>query len=103
MVFDGVLLILIAAGSFLIAYSKVKREQVEEERERLIRDLTNAIEEIKTLKGILPICSYCKKIRDDMGAWKMLEIYISEHSEAKFSHGLCPECHENVMKELEEE
>lgn len=55
-------------------------------------ELQQALKEIKTLQGILPICSYCKKIRDDKGSWNQLETYIHHHSEAQFSHGICPEC-----------
>lgn len=55
-------------------------------------DLKQAMDEIKTLKGIIPICSYCHGIRDDEGAWKQLEQYISKHSDASFSHGICPSC-----------
>ncbi len=62
------------------------------EKERLIVDLRNALAEIKTLKGIVPICSSCKKIRDDRGYWSRLEEYLSEHSDAEVSHGICPEC-----------
>ena len=54
--------------------------------------LKKALEEIKTLRGILPICSKCKKIRDDRGSWKGIEAYIQDHSNAEFSHGICPEC-----------
>ena len=54
--------------------------------------LEKALEEINTLKGIIPICSYCKSIRDDEGAWQGLENYISDHSEASFSHGICEDC-----------
>lgn len=67
--------------------------KMEEERENLIENLENSLEEIKTLRGIIPICSYCKKIRDDKGAWDILEAYICKHSEAQFSHGVCPECY----------
>jgi PAS domain S-box-containing protein len=67
-------------------------KQIEQERERLIADLQKALAEIKTLHGILPICSFCKKIRNDKGAWTHLESYISEHTDALFSHGLCQEC-----------
>ena len=59
---------------------------------QLNRELSVALEEIKTLRGILPICSHCKKIRDDTESWQQLEEYISTHSEAKFSHGICPDC-----------
>lgn len=54
--------------------------------------IVNDVTELKRLKGIIPICSHCKQIRDDKGAWNMLEAYISNHSEADFSHGICPEC-----------
>nr|NJM03683.1 hypothetical protein [Desulfobacula sp.] len=60
----------------------------------MIADLTIALDEIKTLKGIVPICSGCKKIRDDKGYWNLLESYIEKHSEASFTHGMCPECME---------
>ena len=66
--------------------------QSEEQREKLISELQTALDEIKTLKGIIPICSYCKKIRDDQGYWNQLEGYIQEHSEAEFSHGVCKDC-----------
>jgi hypothetical protein len=62
--------------------------------ERKNRELQHAMDEIKVLRGILPICMFCKKIRDDSGYWRELETYISEHSEAMFSHGLCANCAE---------
>jgi PAS domain S-box-containing protein len=68
------------------------RKRIEREKEQLIQDLTTALDEIKTLKGIVPICASCKKIRDDRGFWNQLEVYIQEHSEAEFSHGICPDC-----------
>ncbi|MBN2403368.1 MAG: PAS domain S-box protein [Spirochaetes bacterium] len=68
------------------------RKRDEKERIKLIKELQEALAEIRTLKGILPICSYCKKIRDDKGYWEQIEVYIRDHSEAEFTHGLCPEC-----------
>jgi len=68
------------------------RSKVEKERERIIIELQTALSEVKTLSGLLPICSHCKKIRDDKGYWNQLEVYIHEHSEARFSHGICQEC-----------
>ncbi len=62
------------------------------EKENLIADLKNALAEIKTLEGIIPICSSCKRIRDDQGNWNRLENYIRERSDVEFSHGLCSEC-----------
>lgn len=73
-----------------------KLKAVEKERENLISELQTSLEEIKTLRNILPICSSCKKIRDDKGDWHFLEIYLRDHSQTEFSHGICPEC----MKKL---
>jgi PAS domain S-box-containing protein len=72
----------------------VKRE--EEERLKLIEELTEALRNIKTLRGLLPICASCKKIRDDKGYWQKVESYISEHTNAAFTHGLCPDCLEKL-------
>jgi len=69
-----------------------KRKQAEQERENAMKLLEQALREIKTLKGIIPICSYCKKIRDEENAWEKLEAYITEHTDAQFSHGICPQC-----------
>lgn len=63
-------------------------------------DLQEADLAIKSLQGIIPICSYCKKIRDEKGLWNQLELYIQEHSEATFSHGACPSCYDKQIKEL---
>ena len=57
-------------------------------------------QEVKTLTGLLPICATCKKIRDDKGYWKQIESYIRDHSEAEFSHGICPDCHEKHKEEI---
>jgi len=70
----------------------IERKQDEAERDQLIRELQRALTQVKTLSGMLPICSGCKKIRDDLGYWNRIETYISEHSEAQFSHGICPDC-----------
>ncbi len=70
----------------------IERKRLALERERLIADLRKALDEIKTLSGMLPICASCKKIRDDKGYWNQIETYIRERSEAEFSHGICPDC-----------
>jgi phosphoserine phosphatase RsbU/P len=57
-----------------------------------VKELKKALDELKILQGIIPICSFCKKIRDDRGYWSHVEAYISQHSEAQFSHSICPEC-----------
>jgi len=69
-----------------------ERHVVEVQRKQLIQELQDAAARIKVLSGLLPICAYCKKIRDDQGYWKQLEAYITHHSEASFSHGICPAC-----------
>lgn len=80
--------------SIVICISKeiTERKHIEDERENLIKELQIALSEIKTLRGILPICSFCKKIRDDKGYWSQVEVYVKEHTEADFSHSYCPEC-----------
>ena len=78
-----------------------ERKLIESERERIIEELTNALAEVKTLTGLLPICSGCKKIRDDGGRWSHLESYISARSQARFSHGFCPDCARIYFPELE--
>ena len=57
-----------------------------------VSELQTALEHVKTLRGIVPICAHCKKIRDDQGYWSQVEVYVRDHSEAEFSHGICPEC-----------
>ncbi len=69
-----------------------QRKELEREREQLILAYEDAIANVKTLKGLMPICMSCKRIRDDKGYWNQIESYIQQHSDAEFSHGLCPEC-----------
>jgi hypothetical protein len=69
-----------------------ERKQAQAEKDKLIAELKSALNEVKTLSGLLPICASCKKIRDDRGYWNQIESYIREHSEAEFSHSICPEC-----------
>ncbi|MCK4826007.1 PAS domain S-box protein, partial [bacterium] len=79
------------------------RVRAEKEREKLICDLKEAMERIKTLRGLLPICMHCKKIRNDKGYWQQVEDYVQDHSEAEFSHGICPECIDKYYPELNED
>ena len=76
-----------------------ERQRHEQERDNLIVELQEALATIKTLHGILPICSSCRKIRDDKGAWTQMEAYITEHTDAEFSHGICSECAEKLYPE----
>lgn len=75
-----------------IVYDITRYKLAEQERDELINALQKALKEIKTLKGIIPICSHCRKIRDDKGYWNQLEHYVAQHSEVDFSHGICPDC-----------
>jgi hypothetical protein len=75
------------------------RKKIEQQMERLIHELEEALAHIKTLSGLLPICARCKKIRDDKGYWSQIETYISQHSSAQFTHSLCPECAVKTLKE----
>lgn len=76
------------------------RKRIEEEREALIEQLKKSLAKVKQLSGMLPICASCKKIRDDRGYWRQIEAYIRDHSEAEFSHGICPECMKKLYPEL---
>ncbi len=77
------------------------RLKTQKDKERLINKLQRALEEIKTLRGIVPICASCKKIRDDKGFWNHMEVYVQNHTEAKFSHGVCPECVKKLYPDLD--
>lgn len=80
-----------------------KRKETEEllvkERDRLEK----ALAEIRTLRGIVPICSSCKKIRNDKGYWQQVEVYVSDNSEAEFSHGICPDCMTRLYREFDDD
>lgn len=75
-------------------------DQAEQEKAQLVNELQESIANIKTLKGLIPICASCKKIRDDEGYWQHLEVYIHEHSDAVLSHGYCPECAQELYAEI---
>lgn len=68
------------------------------ERDRLVQQLQSALAEVRTLQAILPICSYCKRIRDDQNYWQSVEGYVSRHTNSRFSHGICPSCHETHVE-----
>jgi len=79
------------------------KAKLEAEREQLITELQEALAKVKTLNGLLPICAWCKNIRNDEGYWQAVEQYIGEHSTAEFTHGICPACLKKHFPELEEE
>lgn len=86
-------------GGLAIIRDITERKRAEAEREKLIAELREALANVKTLKGLIPICAACKKVRDDQGYWNQLESYIRQHSEAEFSHGLCPDCMRRLYPE----
>ena len=85
-------------GVIGLYYGTIKQANLA--KEKLIVDLQNALAEVKKLSGMLPICSSCKKIRDDEGYWQQIEEYIRDHSEADFTHGICNECVEELYPEF---
>ncbi len=89
-----------AVGVAIFGQDITERLAVEREREALVVSLTQALAEVKTLSGLLPICSNCKRVRDDQGYWNQIEYYVSQHSQAQFSHGICPECARKLYPDL---
>ncbi|MDR3554039.1 MAG: PAS domain S-box protein [Syntrophobacteraceae bacterium] len=87
-------------GVSTIARDITERERVRKEKEKLIRELQDALANVKTLRGLFPICAWCKKIRDDQGYWQQIEAYIRDHSDADFSHCICPVCAEEERDKL---
>lgn len=79
---------------WITAFLGLQGKMLMERREQEVREREKVMEEVKVLRGMLPICAWCKKVRNDKGYWTQLESYISTHSEATFSHGICPECME---------
>ncbi len=79
-------------GAVLVFQDISERRQAEAEREQLIAELQEALDTIEVLRGIIPICASCKRIRTDQGDWQPVELYIRNHSQAEFSHGICPDC-----------
>ena len=77
----------------------IEMRREEDERKGLVEKLQQALAQVETLRGILPICSSCKRIRDDNGFWYEIETYIASHSQAEFSHSICPDCEEELYPE----
>lgn len=90
-----------AVGGFCTDITE--RKKIEQEKENLIVRLQTTLDEVKTLRGIIPICSFCKKIRDDKGYWNRVETYVAERTEADFSHALCPDCSREHYPQLHKE
>jgi hypothetical protein len=91
---------------YLLVFRPLRRQlrrarEAEDRHRRLVRELGEALAEVKRLSGLLPICASCKKIRDDKGYWSHVESYIAAHSEAMFSHSLCPACARTLFADLD--
>lgn len=85
-----------------LAHQEIElRKKAEKERDRVIQELQKALSEVKTLRGFIPICANCKSIRDDTGYWNQIETYIKKHSDAVFSHSICPDCAKKLYPDLE--
>lgn len=93
----------VSLSVLLLAAAVAERKRAEQERTALIAKLQLALAEIKTLRGMIPICAWCKKIRDDKDYWHTVEEYVSYHTEAQFSHGMCPDCLGKAMSELKKD
>jgi PAS domain S-box-containing protein len=85
---------------YSVARDITERKQREQEREQLLRQMQAVLADVKELQGMLPICMYCKRIRDDENYWQTVEAYISHHTNASFSHGICPACYNNVAEKF---
>lgn len=93
------------AGCFLLLSVAVlllalRMRRAQKEGEGLVRELQEALANVKALRGLLPICAHCKNIRDDKGYWNQIEIYIRERSYAQFTHGICPQCAQKLYPQL---
>lgn len=86
-------------GRLIVLHEITHRKALEAEREKLILTLQEALSQVKRLSGLLPICASCKKIRDDSGYWHDVTVYVRDHSEAEFSHGICPDCKQALYAE----
>jgi len=84
-----------------VFFDITEHKRTEEEREKLVKELQESLKEIKTLRGILPLCSFCKKIRDDKGYWEQVDVYIHKHLQADISHSICPDCAKEHYPDLD--
>lgn len=82
-----------ATTIYSVARDITERKRADAERDQLVERLTAALAEVRSLQSILPICSYCRKVRDDASYWKTVESYIAEHTSTRFSHSICPSCY----------
>jgi CheY-like chemotaxis protein len=101
--YDGHAYAINAGGAQILDLLLATFENIVKKNEELQdanRKLSEALRDNKALRGLIPICSYCKKVRDDQGYWDQVESYVSKHSEAHFSHGICPNCYQKYIQTL---
>jgi len=91
---------LLVLANFMASREMARRRRVEFEREKLIAELQRTLAEVKTLSGLIPICAWCKSVRNDHGYWQTVEQYVHSHSDASFSHSICPSCREKFKDEI---
>jgi hypothetical protein len=94
--------ILQLAAFLITAYLAARARADYEDQTRLAAELKEALNQVKQLKGLLPICAWCKRVRDDQGYWHQVEAYVSDHTDAVFSHGMCPECQQKEIEKVEQ-
>ena len=99
----GVAAAFMARMSALAFERRLALEEANAALKRSVEQLRLALADVKTLSGLLPICAWCKRVRDDGGYWNQVEVYVSRHTGAQFSHGACPECVEKVTEEFDAE
>lgn len=86
---------------YTVVHDVTERKREAQSRERMIAELEEAMTKVKTLSGLLPVCATCKKIRNDEGYWTQMEKYLADHAEVEFTHGICPDCFEKALAEIE--
>jgi hypothetical protein len=92
--------VFLVTANYFVGREIGRRRRVETEREKLIAELQELLDKVKTLSGMIPICGWCKSIRSDQGYWQTVENYVRDHTEATFTHGICPSCAEKFKAEL---
>jgi CHASE3 domain sensor protein len=101
LIFGSVLAaLLFVLANFMASREMASRRRMEIEREKLISELQRTLAEVKTLSGLIPICAWCKNVRNDQGYWQTVELYVHSHSDANFSHSICPICQEKFKEEI---
>lgn len=91
---------LLVLANLMVGREMARRRRVEMDREKLIGELQQTLAQVKTLSGLIPICAWCKSVRNDQGFWQTVEQYVHSHSDASFSHSICPDCREKFKDEI---